>query len=717
DNRTELQRTRTEKARLTEEIAAVHVQDALLEASPAIMAAHSGITAYTNARNDLARVRAEVEDFDQRLAQAARRLGLVQTAELETGQPPDAELARLRALVEEGSSLDRSLREVRERMEEQHEAMRRLQEQGAARRAMDPKPWADQLAALQPELADLQRMETLQVRVARAQADLSAAAGRLDPPFDDLRVLLSVPLPEAGELSNHRRMIEEARAVATAAGARRKALEEDAVAVTHQLAALEGPGPIVSRDDLSAARAERDARLHELGTKPNPAGFETLAAAIAHADHLADSVLSDAERVTRHAQLSLRRAELDQSLKAAQAQAREADIALSDAVTAFEDAFQVTGLRPSTPERMIEWRRMVDELFRQMRDLDQLRDELEVLTMREANVRPALLGLAEAIGFAAPALPTVAIARGLERRLSEIAQEWTDSRATETKRVVAEEAITRLEERERALLADVGRWQSAFSAAVIKVGLPEDAAPAMALAALDAWRTVPDLLDQRQNRERRVRGMTRDMETFEAGSREVVTQVAPDLAGVPADVAAGLLHERLLAATAENKHRTAISAELERIGLSLARLEAEQQSLTKRAKEFADQLSSTPEALPQVLDDLRQRHRLEHDLRQCRARFAEHADGASEDEIRASLSGFDRISATLEIDRLSAEEDRLVDKMKALGIGQAENERRRRELETGIGAERAAFQRLAAEAEAKELARRWVVLKLAASIL
>lgn len=717
DNQAELVRARTEKARLTDEMTAVHVQDALLQTSAAIMGAHSGITAYTNARSDLARVRAEVEDYDQRLTQAARRLGLSTTAELENGQPPDAELARLRALVEEGTNLDRSLREVGDRVEEQRDALRRMQEHGQGRRALDPKPWTDQLAALQPELADLQRMETLQVRLSRADADLSAAAGRLEPPFNDLRTLSSLPLPDLAELASHRRMIEEARTGAAAATARRRGLEEEIAAVTHELAALEGAGGIVSREDLVAARAERDARLQEVHAKPDPTGFEMLTTAIAHADRMADSALSDAERVTRHAQMSLRRAELDQSLKAAQMQAKQADIALSDAVTAFEDGFRAAGLRPSTPEKMIEWRRMVEDLFRQLRELDHLRDELEALTTREAKVRPALLALAEAIGFAAPALPTLAIARGLERRLSEIAQEWSDSRATETKRVVAEEATARLEERERALLKDVDRWRGAFSAAVVKVGLPEDAAPAMALAALEAWRTVPDLLAERQNRQRRVRGMVRDMEAFELAAREVVRQVAPDLASVPADVAAGLLHERLLAATAENKHRTAISAELERIHLSLTRLEAQQQGLGRRAEEIAEQLSTRAEALPQVLDDLRQRHRLEKDLRQCRERFAEHADGASEEEIRVSLSGFDRIAAGLEIDRLTAEEDRLVERMKALGIAQAENERRRRELETGIGAERAAFQRLSAETEAKELARQWVVLKLAASIL
>jgi chromosome segregation protein len=118
-----------------------------------------------------------------------------------------------------------------------------------------------------------------------------------------------------------------------------------------------------------------------------------------------------------------------------------------------------------------------------------------------------------------------------------------------------------------------------------------------------------------------------------------------------------------------------------------------------------------------LLRELRERNRLEASLAQCRSRFAEQADGATEDEARAALVGFDRVAAGLEIERLDAEDARQVERMKTLGIAQADSERRRRELETGIGAERAVFQKLAAETEAKELARRWVVLKLAAGLL
>src|SRR5690606_40880780 len=84
---------------------------------------------------------------------------------------------------------------------------------------------------------------------------------------------------------------------------------------------------------------------------------------------------------------------------------------------------------------------------------------------------------------------------------------------------------------------------------------------------------------------------------------------------------------------------------------------------------------------------------------------------------RRSSDLFDRAAAEVELDRLKADEERLVERMRALDIARAENDRRRRELETGISAEGAALRKLSAETEARELARRWVVLKLAAGLL
>lgn len=706
-----------EVRRLRDEADALHVDEALIEAGPRILAAHAQKGAYLKAREDLGRVRGEVEDFDQRLTQAARRLGLADAAGLERYQPADADLARLKALGDEGAALDRSLKELRQRIDEERQTLRRLEEEGPGARLIDPKPWTEQFAALRPDIGALSAIEDLQVRATRAEANFRAAADRLDPPVKDIGKLLAAPLPDIAALTNHRRMIEAARAESTQVAARLAALEEEVESLAAQRAALEIGGRIVSREDIAIARASRDEALKAAEAKPGREGYALLSSAITAADRLADAALSDAERVSRHAQIALRQREIEGQLERSREAAREAEIALSDAVTDFEDAFQPGLVSPATPERMIEWRRAVDELSRQAEGLDQLRDELDILRLKEEKLRPALLSLADAVGLPAAALPTVPLARGIERKIGEIAERWSESRALEGKRHSAKEALERLEEREMALRRETEIWERTFSQALAAVGLPEDARMEMALAALDLWRVVPDLMSERENRNRRVRGMARDMEGFEEEMRALCLQVAPDLGSIAPDVAAGLLNERAMAANADAKHRAALVAELERAEAALDRSKSDGERLQEELAALAQMLSCDIAKLGDVLEDLRQRSRLEESLRQGQNRFAEQADGRDEQTVRAALADFDRVAAALEVERLEAEDGRQVDRIAALRAGEADNLRRRRELETGIGAEGAVFRKLAAEEEARELARRWVVLKLATSLL
>ena len=706
-----------EVARLNDEIRAIQVDEVLIAAAPTIVAMHAQKGAYLNAKEDIARVRHEVDGFDMRLSQAARRLGFAGLDVLQQAQPADADLARLRRLADEGMELDRSLKLHRRQLEDAQDVFRRLESDGPNGRLIDPKPWADQLAALRPELGELSGMDSSKVRVARAESDLAAACDRLDPPVRDIARLLSAPLPDIATLTKHRGVVEAARAESMKAAQKLATLREEAKSVGGQLLILEGEGRIVSREDIAAARARRDALIDTSGGKPSADILGEVKSAIREADSLSDVALSDAERVSRHAQLSLRRRDLEEAIASAEMAAREAEIAASDAVTDFEDLFHAAPVLPSNPDRMIEWRRAVDRILVLSETLDEAKDELETLRIKEEGIKSALLAIADAIEPASTALPPIALARALERRIGEITDRWNESRSREGKRHSAQEALDKMEEREAELRRDIQRWRADFANAAVLAGLSEDATVDMASAALEVWRTVPDLLSERENRDRRVRGMARDMENFEAEVRAICSDVARDLAGLPADVAAGLMNERAMAAKAEENQRQTLSAALQRAELALARLSEEMSDRQSELEELAALASKSVSDLQTVLEDLRQRSRIEADLRQCRARFFEQADGSDEDEVRAALVAFDRIAAGLEIENLDADDNRQVDRISALRTAEADNIRRRREVETGIGAERAVFQKLAAEQEAKELARRWVVLKLASSLL
>jgi uncharacterized protein YhaN len=716
-NAAALKAAESDSGRLADEIAAVHLEEALLEAAPRILSALAQKGAYLNAKEDIARVRHEVDGFDMRLGQAARRLGFATPGDLERNQPTDADLVRMRKLVDEGGEIDRGLKQLVQQLENAQDSLRRLTDSGQSSRLIDPKPWAEQLAALRPEVDELARLEALQVRLSRGEADLAAMAGRLDPPVKDIARLLASPLPDVATLTTHRRLIEAAEAESAEARRTLAALQDQARAVAGEIAALQDEGRIVSRHDIDNARLGRGKSLEAFAEAASAENLRELKRTIVEADQLADAALADAERVSRHAQLSLRRRELQQAIAAAELAARQSEIAASDAVTEFQDLFHAAPVVPTAPERMIEWRRAVDELSQRASALDQVRDELEALRLREETLRPVLLAVADAIGLASAALPPLALARALDRRLGDLAERWTESRSLEGKRLAAQEALQRLEEQETAMRRQAERWRADFTRAVSLAGLAEDVGIDMALAALEVWRLVPDLFSERENRQRRVRGMARDMEDFEDAMQKLCAQLAPELSSVPADVAATMLNERVLTARTAAHQRATLQAAQERAGLAVARHSQDADALAAELEELAAAASCKPQDVEALLGDLRERARLQAGLAQCRARFAEHADDMSEEEARLALSGFDKISAAVEIERLEAEDNRQIDRMKSLGIAQADNDRRRRELETGIGAERAVFQRLSAEQEARELARRWVVLKLAAGLL
>ncbi|MDE1159053.1 MAG: AAA family ATPase [Neorhizobium sp.] len=719
--------------RFNEEAAAVRVDETALSEGNRILAAFSQKGAYLNAREDLARVRQEVDTFDQRLVLAARRLGFAAFDALSAAQPADADLARLRTLLDEGVVLDRDLRQIRQQYETARDTLHRIDAGEAGIRLIDPKPFMDQLAALRPELSDLQGIDAARVKLARAQKDLADALARLDPPVADIGNLLAAPLPDLATLTAHRGVIDAARGERDTATRKLSELKEEAAAIAGQLAALEGGAGLVSREDIAAARASRDDRISALSVMPADTERDALVAAVTEADRLSDMVLADAERVSRHAQLGLRRRELDHAIETALRAVREAEIAASDAITDFEDLFRGAPVKPGGPARMIEWRRAAQDVMTLAALNDDARDALDILTSKEERLRPTLASLAETLGLAVAHLPLLPSVRALDAALGELSTRWTESRSNEGKRHAARETVETLEAREATLMSATERWRRAFAHAAAMAGLAEDATTEMAAAALDVWKTVPDLIQERENRARRVRGMMRDMENFEDEIAGLCRTVAADIAGLPADVAADMLNRRATEAQAAHGRRDTLSSALQRARLSADRLAGEANAssaalsnLFVEAMGLEDQAGALDAPADEaaiivrarsLLSDLAEKLRLDGEIARSLARLADEAVTPDEAALRERLVDFDRVEAGLEIERLESEDGRQFDRMKVLGSAQAEIDRRRRDMETGIGAERAAFQKSGAEQEARELARRWVVLKLAAGLL
>ncbi|MEF0939161.1 ATP-binding protein [Rhizobium sp. BR 362] len=718
----ELRRAQQLATRTGEELSSIAIDETLLQLSSDITQLFADTGNYRSQRQDLPRVDQELARYDAELAQLARRLGFSDVAQLEKRQPSDADCARLSELVEEGRRLLLRAQAIAEQLDSERGQLAALEKDGLAGRLIDPRPFIDQLESLAGDLATLARLDALETQIRRAETNLREAAARLRPPVADVEALFTAPLPDPAEIVTHREVIDAARGSLREASDKVRVYDEQLTEIERALEDAERRGPIVTHEQIAEARNARDVLWQSIrngfvaGRAPDDKAIASFGTSLAEADRLADAALNDADRVSRHADNLLRQARLQREREAAARRLRRQEETSAKALAAFVALFEPCGVAALDPAAMLEWRRAIEGLLRERRALHDLVDERDEAALAEARVFPALKDIADATGYKSARLPLGAMAEGLRKHLRLLSERWNESRTREGEIASARDRLTRLAEQSQDIERRQAGWREAFGKAVLAFGLPADATLEMAAAALKAWTELPDVLAERDNRQRRVSGMRRDMADFERRLATLAATAGYELDHLPPDAAAEALHARANAARGEQKKRDQLDEERQRAEAqaircadALATVMADLARLTADLPENAD--------LPVLLSRLRERARLNTRLTESRDRFRQQADGDGEDETRAQLAGFERVAAELEIERLIAEDLRQFTAHGELMARLAENQRQRRALEIGVSAEHAVFEKLSAEQEAKELARQWVVLKLAARML
>lgn len=718
----ELRRARQTVVRAEEDLSRIHVDDALLQISGDITQLFADTGNYRSQRQDLPRVDQELAGYEATLTQLARRLGISDVERLEEHQPSDVDRARLSELVEEGRQLSRQLQVLAEQSDSERKQLAALEKDSLVGRLIDPRPYVDQLEALAGDLSALARLDALETQIRRTEADLNEAAARLRPPVGDIAALFAAPLPESAEIATHRETIDTARTKAREAADKLRGHDEQLVEIERALADAERTGPVVTREQIAAAREGRDMRwttIQEMlgdGRSPNAKAIAALTVGIVDADRLADAALSDADRVARHADYRLRQARLRREREDVSDRLRQHKKALADAQASFAALFDPCGVAVLDPSIMLEWRRGVEGLLRERKVLRDLLDQRDENALAEGRASPALQDIAEATGYKSGRLPPVVMAEGLRKHLRLAAERWSESRTREGEISSARDRLARFDEQGQTLERRHADWREAFGKAVVPLGLPKDATLEMASVALKAWDELPDALAERDNRLRRVNGMRRDMADFERRLATLAASAGYELDHLPPDAAAEALHGRANAMRGELKRRDGLEEDLQHAEGLVARHE---EALTVVLADLDHLTADLPESadLPALLSRLRERTRLNARLVESRDRFRQQADGKAEEELRAQLADFERVAADLEIERLTEEDQRQFTVHGELSARQSENRRQRQALKTGVSAEYAVFEKLSAEQEAKDLARQWVVLKLAARML
>lgn len=724
---TALDRATDQAQRQADALAGIEVDARLLSRAEEIFALIRESGDYAAKLRDLPRIEAERDTYDAELGQFAGRLGIAD-ADLEAQLPTDAALADLRALVEEGRRLAATAAGLDDQIAEGRADLDEARARRPAGSVVDPKPWRDRFAALSPDIAALARRDQLEADRRALHRDLDARLARLSPPVPDLDRLAAAPLPTAETLRRSHEAFAAIDADLAALDRRAAELAEDLERLEREIAEAEQAGPVPSRVGIAEARSARDAAFAPLaavvgGQAPLPApadaaarvaDFETLVRA---ADDAADGALADATRLheqeTRVRTRQEVRAQHEKSAEVRSEMAQKRSLVHDD----YRAHFAALAIEPESPQRMLDWLRAVDDILAQRGKAQAAEDDLAGLDVAAERLRPALGAIAAGTGLPdAGDLPVRALARAIEARLAELADAWSERRAHAVQLEDRERRLHSLTDKRTAVEAAEADWRGRFRPALAAVGLAETAGLDRASATIALWEKVPDIRRERANRTRRVEGMRRDIVQFEAHVSTLVAEAAPDLTELPAAHAIDALSERTQAArTADAQKRSAQDA-LAETNADLARArDAHAAAVAERDRLVV----AAPDGMApnELLRRLRIRDDLALSLDKCRHRLSEVAAGSEEAAVRSDLQDFDPEKAAIDIATLEREEARIDQDMNEVFAALSEKKRERDRLDAAGGAERAAFERNAAEAEILEAGREWAVLKLASSLL
>jgi uncharacterized protein YhaN len=706
----------------------VHVDGATLETADRVLNLFAEMGAFRNDRRDLPRIRAEVEDFEAQLKSLATRLGQATDEAVVAQQPTDSALSLVQKLVGDSRKIEEGM-ETNARLLKEEEAalvdLKRSRENHGV--LLDPKPLRDALAALNPVLKQLDRYEQDRVFLQTESKALTEEGARLHPPIADLDTLASASLPSPETIASFQKSLVEAEEMVRRERERAADAEAQVGEVKARLEAQSSGGPVPTVEVIGELRRLRGAEWEGLrGTLfqgPNALSGGQLAESVynfeghtADADRLADTAAASAERVAAHAADARLLQETTDRLLELQASIEALGRQLESKREEWQKLWSASTIEPASPAEMLTWLATVNALFGRRNKVEAQRASLASIDLRFGEIEPQLRKLASTATVpGGECLSRELMVTALPERIQTLADDWERTRGLEANIQDAGTRIGRLNDDRKSLAEQHAEWSKDWAGAVKAIG-HASATPEQAEAALQAWREVPAVVRERDNRARRVAGMIRDMEDFATKARELVTSLAPELATLPADSAVDELNARLVAARQAETLRTEGAKRVATFTQTLDDAETKVRAAEQASAEFAAELPAGAD-LEAMCDRLAEREMLASHLGELRSNLVAVGDGISEDELRAGLADFEPDAAEAALQQLAGEAAELDGQINECFAEHDRENHERKRLEAGVGAEVALQQRRNAEAEMVAATREWAVLKLSAQFL
>ncbi|GAB6145277.1 AAA family ATPase [Desulfocicer niacini] len=364
-----------------------------------------------------------------------------------------------------------------------------------------------------------------------------------------------------------------------------------------------------------------------------PEAYETY---VYKADHMADRLRREAERVAGVAALCARQESLEEALADNAKEFAVLDLRAKDLHDAWMAVWHLCGITPLSPREMGAWLSKMDQLRFKVGDLVKKEHDLA----RELRHRKTLkLAIEKELGL----LGCDDTAMG-EQLSPVVMQAETVLEKMTTLKNSHETLKERLENAEKAFLQadadlqsahlDLDAWQAQWEKALLALGLKESVSTAEAIDLIETLKNCFDRLKEADDLKKRINGIDRDALALQNEFTELVTCLCPDLLGMPLEKAIlhlrDLLHQAQKDAVVHEKlseELTALKADVATANSLLQTAEQQMKTLLEIAR------CDAPDELATVMEKYLESQRLREKISDTQALLAKIGAGVPVDEF------------------------------------------------------------------------------------
>lgn len=421
--------------------------------------------------------------------------------------------------------------------------------------------------------------------------------------------------------------------------------------------------------------------------------FRTFETHMLQADDISDRLRREADRVATLAKLIFDKSDSEKNVQDLTDELTKQQTNREKIASEWKRLWSASGILPGSPKEMRAWAARQGDITDRFTDIRKRKSRLGTRINAVENQKSKITEIFSSITEPLPDdCETLSHLIKHSRKILDAEQKLYEHRKQlETEKSQKQDLLAELkiqvQENEKELL----RWQQRWEQAVAPIGLDADSIPAHAGVLIEDLKRLFDKLKEAEVLQKRIIGIDRDAGAFQSLVLNAVNNLAPDLAGHPAEKATVDMDLRLKEARTAYSKKQTLESQMSKENLRIQQSDKTIMDLKSLLKIMCDEAGCLDyNDLPDAERRSAKRRELESGLNSVEEQLIKLSAGASIDNfVKASLSVEpDRINS--EIENYSENIDRLL-KEKSL-------------IDQTIGSEQSELSKMDGSSRAAELA-------------